>query len=194
MNDFWDSVPKSQIGTTTAGGDSDDLVNLGDDSKYQELTGRVENLETSVAEIKDMVQQLLKAQKAQSTAAPAQAPAQQAPAANELWNMFQPLLERQKQMADQQHAMHVQKLTNMVESRFKDTQADIKAIKAHIQSASGKVPPTILFMNEPFPDNAKKGRRSSGRRKELMMASLLSQKIAKPQLLYQHTPHHHTPP
>ena len=56
MADFWDSIPKSNIGKTTAGGDSDDPVNLGDDSKYQELTGRVENLETSVAEIKDMVQ------------------------------------------------------------------------------------------------------------------------------------------
>ncbi|KAJ0480487.1 hypothetical protein HanIR_Chr13g0632241 [Helianthus annuus] len=84
MNDFWDSVPKSHIGTTTAGGDSDDPINLGDDLKYQELMGRVENLETSVAELKDMVQQLLKAQKAQSSAAPAQAPAQHAPAANEL--------------------------------------------------------------------------------------------------------------
>ncbi|KAF5762547.1 hypothetical protein HanRHA438_Chr16g0788631 [Helianthus annuus] len=95
MNDFWDSFPKSHIDTTTAGGDSDDPINLGDDSKYQELTGRVENLEASVAEIKDMVQQLLEAQKAQSSAAPAQAPTQHAPAANELWNMFQPLLERQ---------------------------------------------------------------------------------------------------
>ncbi|KAJ0871091.1 hypothetical protein HanRHA438_Chr11g0508201 [Helianthus annuus] len=96
MNDFWDSVPKSHIGTTTAGGDSDDPINLGDNSKYQELMGKVEKLETSVAEIKDMVQQLLKTQKAQSTAAPAQAPAQPAPAANELWNVFQPLLEKQK--------------------------------------------------------------------------------------------------
>ena len=51
----------------------------------------MENLETSVAGIKDMVQQLLKAQKAQSTAVPAQAPAQPAPAANELWNLFQTL-------------------------------------------------------------------------------------------------------
>ncbi|KAF5817433.1 hypothetical protein HanRHA438_Chr02g0054221 [Helianthus annuus] len=165
MNEFWDSVPKSCIGTTTAGGDSDDPSNSGDDSKYQELTRRVENLENSVAEIKDMVQQLLKAQKAQSTAAPAQAPAQPAPAANELWNMLQPLLERQKQMADQQHDIHVQKLTNMVESRFKGTQADIKAIKAHIQSASGKIPPTVLFMNEPFPDNAKKGKKIKWKKK-----------------------------
>ena len=68
-------------------------------------------------------------------------------------------------MADQQHAIHVQKLTNMVESRFKDTQADIKAIKAHIQSASGKVPPTVLFMNEPFPDNAKKGEKIKWKKK-----------------------------
>ncbi|KAJ0886827.1 hypothetical protein HanRHA438_Chr09g0383821 [Helianthus annuus] len=79
--------------------------------------------------------------------------------------MFQPLLERQKQMADQQHAIHVQKLTNMVESRFKDTQANIKAIKAHIQSASGKVPSTVLFMNKPFSNNAKKGEKIKWKKK-----------------------------
>ena len=90
MDDFWDSVPKSHIGTTTTGGDSDDPTNVGDDSRYQELTKRVEKLEDSVAEIKDMVQEILKAQKAQATAVPAQAPAQHAFAANELWNIFNP--------------------------------------------------------------------------------------------------------
>ncbi|KAJ0435716.1 hypothetical protein HanIR_Chr17g0896381 [Helianthus annuus] len=62
MDDFWATAPKSHIDTTTAGGDSDDPVNSGDDSKYNELTARVENLESTVAEIKDMVQQLLEAQ------------------------------------------------------------------------------------------------------------------------------------
>ena len=107
MDDFWDSVPKSHIGTTTTGGDSDDPTNVGDDSKYQELTKRVEKLEDSAAEIKDMVQEILKAQKAQATTVPAQAPAQHAFAANELWNIFQPMLEKQQHMANQKHAIQV---------------------------------------------------------------------------------------
>ena len=159
MDDFWDSVPKSHIGTTTTGGDSDDPTNVGDDSKYQELTERVDKIEGSVAEIKEMVQEILKAQKAQTTAAPAQASAPQAFAANELWNIFQPMLEQQQQMADKKHALQVKMLTNMVESRFKDTQADIKAIKASIQKTaqSEKGPSTIFFMDTPLADNAKKG-------------------------------------
>ena len=56
MDDFWATAPKSHIDTTTTSGDSDDPINSGDDSKYNELTARVENLESSVAEIKDMVQ------------------------------------------------------------------------------------------------------------------------------------------
>ena len=62
-------------------------------------------------------------------------------------------------MAAKQHANQVQMLTNMVESRFKDTQADIKAIKASIQqnAQSEKGPSTIFFMDTPLADNAKKG-------------------------------------
>ncbi|MFS7940310.1 hypothetical protein Hanom_Chr05g00462931 [Helianthus anomalus] len=152
-----DSFPKSHIDTTTAGGDSDDPTNVGDDSKYQELTERVEKVEGLVAEIKEMVQEILKAQKAQATVVPTQAPAQHAFAANELWNIFQPMLEKQQHMANQKHAIQVQMLTNMVESRFKDTQTDIKAIKASLQkTAHGeKVPSSILFLDTPLADNAK---------------------------------------
>ncbi|MFS8025314.1 hypothetical protein Hanom_Chr16g01473511 [Helianthus anomalus] len=159
MDDFWDSLPKSHFDTTTAGGDSDDPSHVGDDSRYQELTNRVEKIEGSVAEIKEMVQEMLKAQKAQTTAAPAQASAPQAFAANELWSIFQPMLEQQQQMAAKKHALQMQMLTNMVESRFKDTQADIKAIKASIQqnAQSEKGPSTIFFMDTPLADNAKKG-------------------------------------
>ncbi|MFS8033624.1 hypothetical protein Hanom_Chr17g01571761 [Helianthus anomalus] len=133
MDDFWDSLPKSHFDTTTAGGDSDDPTHVGDDSRYQELTERVDKIEGSVTEIKEMVQELLKAQKEQTTAAPAQASASQAFVANELWSIFQPMLEKQQQMTAKKHALQMQMLTNMVESRFKDTQADIKAIKAIIQ-------------------------------------------------------------
>ncbi|KAJ0867764.1 hypothetical protein HanRHA438_Chr12g0566931 [Helianthus annuus] len=69
------------------------------------------------------------------------------------------MLEQQQQMAAKKHANQVQMLTNMVESRFKDTQADIKAIKASIQKTaqSEKVPSAIFFMDTPLADNAKKG-------------------------------------
>ena len=60
-------------------------------------------------------------------------------------------------MVDQQHAIHVQELRNMLESRFRNTQADIKAIKAHILETTGTAPPTILFIDQLPPDNAKKG-------------------------------------
>ncbi|KAJ0935917.1 hypothetical protein HanRHA438_Chr03g0124931 [Helianthus annuus] len=167
MDDFWATAPKSHIDTTTTGGDSDDPVKSGDDSRYNELTARVENLESSVAEIKDMVQQLLEAQIAQSSAPPAQAPAPQAFAANELWNIFQPMLEQQQHMADKKHALQVKMLTNMVESRFKDTQADIKAIKASIQQNAQreKGPSTIFFMDTPLADNAKKGEKTKLKKK-----------------------------
>ncbi|MFS7918401.1 hypothetical protein Hanom_Chr03g00200571 [Helianthus anomalus] len=167
MDDFWDSFPKSHIDTTTTGGDSDDPTNVGNDSKYQELTERVEKLEGSVAEIKEMVQEILKAQKAQATVVPTQAPAQHAFAANELWNIFQPMLEKQQHMANQKHVIQVQMLTNMVESRFKDTQADIKAIKASLQkTAHGKkVPSSILFLDTPLADNVKRGEKIKLREK-----------------------------
>ncbi|XP_021971853.1 topoisomerase I damage affected protein 7-like [Helianthus annuus] len=42
-----------------------------------------------------------------------------------------------------------------MESRFKDTQADIKAIKGHILNTIGNAPPTVLFLDNPPPDNAK---------------------------------------
>ena len=43
-----------------------------------------------------MLHQLVKVQKVQPTAVPTQAPAPpQAPAANEIWNLFQPFLQQQ---------------------------------------------------------------------------------------------------
>ena len=56
----WSKLPTSTTDKTTVSGKSDDPIKLGDDLKYQKLTDRVEKLDTSVAEIKDMLQQLLK--------------------------------------------------------------------------------------------------------------------------------------
>ncbi|TKW76814.1 MAG: hypothetical protein DI543_18975, partial [Bradyrhizobium icense] len=105
-----------------------------------------------------MLQQLLQIQKVQSTVVPPQAPAlQQAPATNELWNLFQPFLHHQAQVADQQHEKHVQELRNAMESRFKDTQADLKALKTQILHNSGTAPPPVFFIDQLPEDNAKKG-------------------------------------
>ena len=99
----WNKFPTSATDKTTVSGKSDDPIKLGDDLKYQKLTDRVEKLDNSVAELKNMLQQLLQVQKVQSTVVPPQAPAlQQAPATNELWNLFQPYLHHQAQLADQQ--------------------------------------------------------------------------------------------
>ena len=44
-----------------------------------------------------------------------------------------------------------------MESRYKDTKDDIKALKAHLLTTTGTAPPTVLFIDELPPDNAKKG-------------------------------------
>ncbi|MFS7995871.1 hypothetical protein Hanom_Chr12g01123151 [Helianthus anomalus] len=154
----WSTLPTSTIDKTIVSGKSDDPIKLGDDLKYQDLTARIEKLDTSVVNLKNMLQQVLKTQKMQSTVVPPQAPAlQQALATNELWNLFQPFLHHQAQFADQQHEKHVQQLRHTMESRFKNTQADLKALKTQIMHTTGTAPPTVLFIDKLPPDNAKKG-------------------------------------
>ncbi|MFS7953596.1 hypothetical protein Hanom_Chr07g00620591 [Helianthus anomalus] len=154
----WSKLPISTIDQTTVSGKSDDPIKLGDGLKYQKLTDRVAKLDNSVAELKDMLQQLLQVQKVQSTTVPPQAPAlQQASATNELWKLFQPFLHHQAHLADQQHEKHVQLLKNAMESRFKDTQADLKALKTQILHSTGTAPPPVFFIDQLPEDNAKKG-------------------------------------
>ncbi|XP_021986068.1 mucin-2-like [Helianthus annuus] len=42
-----------------------------------------------------------------------------------------------------------------MEARFKDTQADIKTLKAHFMNTTGTAPPSIIFVDKPPPNNAK---------------------------------------
>ncbi|MFS7912955.1 hypothetical protein Hanom_Chr02g00136011 [Helianthus anomalus] len=145
---------------------------------YRELTDRIDKLDTSVAEIKDMLQQVLKVQKVPPTATttPTAAPPSAA-TSNELWSLFQPLLQQQRELADKQHEIQIQQFRNLMESRFKDTQADIKAIKAHILNTTGNAPPTVIFVDKPPPDNAKRGRKSSsGKRRDMKIVCTLSHK------------------
>ncbi len=156
--DVWSTLPTSTSDKTTASGKSDDPIKLGDGLKYQELSARVEKLDTSVAEIKEMLQQLLTIQKVPSTAVPSQTPAPPpADVTNELWNLFQPFLQQQFQLAEQQHEKHVQELKKAMESRFRDTNDDIKALKAQLLTTTGTAPPTVLYTDDLPADNAKKG-------------------------------------
>ncbi|MFS7937500.1 hypothetical protein Hanom_Chr05g00428291 [Helianthus anomalus] len=96
-----------------------------------------------------MLQQLLQSSKAQSPASSS------APTTNELWQLFQPMLHQQRKYADQQHGIQPKMFRNVMEARYKDTQADIKAIKAHLLQTTGTSPPTIVYVDNP--DDAKKG-------------------------------------
>ena len=51
----WSTLPTSTTDKTTTSGKSDDPIKLGDDLKYQDLTERIEKLDTSVADLKNML-------------------------------------------------------------------------------------------------------------------------------------------
>ncbi|XP_021991968.1 mucin-17-like [Helianthus annuus] len=143
-----ETSPGPTADTTSAGGKSNDPIKLGDGLKYQNLTERVTNLETSVADIKNMLQQLLQSSKSRSIASSSTT------TTSELWQLLQPLFHQQRKYNDQQHQIQLQMLKNVMESRYKDTQADIKAIKAHLLQTTGTSPPTIVYVENP--NDAKK--------------------------------------
>ncbi|XP_022007445.1 uncharacterized protein LOC110906651 [Helianthus annuus] len=114
----------------------------------------VDKLDTSVADSKSMLQQLLQAQKATPTTAPAATSTPSfAPTPTKLWELFQPLLHKQREYADQQHEIQFQKIRNLMEARFMNTQADIKAIKAHLLKTVDK---SSMLADLPRPDGSKK--------------------------------------
>ncbi|MFS7955112.1 hypothetical protein Hanom_Chr07g00638791 [Helianthus anomalus] len=96
-----------------------------------------------------MLQQLLQSQKTPSTNSTF------VPSPTDLWHLFQPMLHQQRHYADQQHEIQLQMFRNVMETRYKDTQSDIKAIKAHLLQTTGTSPPTIICVENP--DDAKKG-------------------------------------
>ncbi|XP_022019402.1 DNA ligase 1-like [Helianthus annuus] len=74
--------------------------------------------DTLQKEIKDMLQQLLKVQKVPTAAPTPTAAPSSAPSTDELWSLFQPLLKHQRELADQQHEIQVQKIINLMESSY----------------------------------------------------------------------------
>ncbi|MFS7911790.1 hypothetical protein Hanom_Chr02g00122231 [Helianthus anomalus] len=73
---------------------------------------RLSNIETTVADMKDMMKQLVNASKSQPTA-------QQL--SQELWNSVQPILATQRDLAEINHNSHMELIRVMVDARYKDT-------------------------------------------------------------------------
>ncbi|MFS7917817.1 hypothetical protein Hanom_Chr03g00193651 [Helianthus anomalus] len=136
----FDDLENSSIikpNTTTLGRDSDDPIKLGDELRYKELTGGMSSMESSMAEMKDMIRQMMEHSHNQPTT-------QQI--ANELWKFVQPIIQAQRNLADINHNTHMELTRNMVEARYKVTQADIKAIRKHLVKTTGSAPATTFKM------------------------------------------------
>ncbi|MFS7998342.1 hypothetical protein Hanom_Chr12g01152591 [Helianthus anomalus] len=103
-------------------------------------------MESSMAEMKSIMKQMLKHSESQPST-------QQI--TNELLKSVQPIIQAQRNLADINHNTHMELIRNMVEARYKVTQADIKAIREHLLKTTGSAHPTVL--QEEVEDDAKKG-------------------------------------
>ena len=134
-NENLEIAPLSKADTTTSGGNSDDPIKLGDGIKYQDLTDRISNLETTVADMKDQLKQLVDAFKIQTS---------HQQLCQELRNSVQPILAAPRELAEIQLNSHMKLIRVMVEARYKDTQADIKGIKECIAKLTGTTPAPVF--------------------------------------------------
>ena len=136
-----DSPPRTESVKTTTGRNSDDPINLGDELKYQELTARVQTIETSVADIKSDVKLILESLATLSKSQPSTADI-----ASELWKSVSPIIIAHRKLADQTHETYMAEIRNMVDARYKDTHADIQAIKDHLLKTTGSALPLFSEM------------------------------------------------
>ncbi|MFS7934709.1 hypothetical protein Hanom_Chr05g00394911 [Helianthus anomalus] len=63
---------------------------------------------------------------------------------DELWKSVQPILHAQKNLSDSYHKTHMELIRFMVEARYKDTQADIRGIKAYLLKLTGSSPALVF--------------------------------------------------
>ncbi|KAM0054974.1 hypothetical protein Hdeb2414_s0006g00200771 [Helianthus debilis subsp. tardiflorus] len=77
VSDDMGTSPIIKIKTITTGGNSDDPIKVGDEFTYKDLTVGVSKIETDVAEMKELIKQMIELFKSQ--------PSRQE-IANELWN------------------------------------------------------------------------------------------------------------
>ncbi|KAJ0480135.1 hypothetical protein HanIR_Chr13g0628031 [Helianthus annuus] len=153
--DDLESSPIIKTNIITTCRNSDDPIKLGDEFRYKELTDRMALMETSVADMKEMLKYMMELSKSQPST-------QQI--ANELWNFVQPILHAQKNLAEINHNTHMELIRNMVDARYKDTQADIKDNKEHLVKITGSAPTTIIQDGDDDDDDAKKGEKDSLRK------------------------------
>ncbi|MFS8018818.1 hypothetical protein Hanom_Chr15g01396531 [Helianthus anomalus] len=144
-----ETSPGPTADTTTTGGKSDDPINLGDGLRYQDLTERLFTMETIVTKMNESIELLVAASKSQPT------PQQYS---QELWNAVQPIITAQRELAEIQHNHQMALLRNMVDARYKDTQADIKAIKEALVNLTGTTP-TSIYKDDDQDDDAQKGKK-----------------------------------
>ncbi|MFS7976360.1 hypothetical protein Hanom_Chr10g00891571 [Helianthus anomalus] len=147
-----ESSPIIKTNTTTTGGYSDDPIKVGDELSYKDLTVRVSTIEIGVAEMKELMKQMIELFKSQPTT-------QQI--ANELWNSTQPILQAQRNLAESNHNFSLEFIRNMVDARYKDTQANVINIKEHLFKLTSSTPTSIFEKDD---DDAKKGEKDSLRK------------------------------
>ncbi|MFS7986823.1 hypothetical protein Hanom_Chr11g01014741 [Helianthus anomalus] len=68
---------------------------------------------------------------------------------------MQPIIQAQRNLADINNNTHMELVRNMVEARYKVTQAYTKAIREHLVKTTGSAPATVL--QDEDEDDAKKG-------------------------------------
>ena len=81
--------------------------------------------------------------------------------ASELWKSVFPIIIAHRKLADQTHETYMAQFRIMVDARYTDTQADIKAIKDHLLKTTGSAPTTIRRDEDDYEfttDDEKKGR------------------------------------
>ncbi|MFS7954384.1 hypothetical protein Hanom_Chr07g00629641 [Helianthus anomalus] len=103
--------------------------------------------------MKDMLKQVLEASKSQ--------PSHQQ-ITQELWNSVHPILAAQRELVEIQHNSHMELLRVMVDTRYKDIQADIRSIKESLAKLTGTSPAPIYEKEDQ--DDSKKGEKDSLRK------------------------------
>ncbi|MFS7953638.1 hypothetical protein Hanom_Chr07g00621021 [Helianthus anomalus] len=105
-------------------------------------------MKTTVTKMNESIEFLVQASKSQPTL-------QQY--SQEIWNAVQPIITPQREFAENQHNHQMLLIRNMVNARYKDTQAEIKAIREALTNMIGATSVPII-RDDDDQDDAKRGR------------------------------------
>ncbi|KAF5761382.1 hypothetical protein HanXRQr2_Chr16g0764481 [Helianthus annuus] len=153
--DDLETSPIIKTNKTTTCRDSGDLIKLGDELRYKKFTDKM-------TEMKEMMKQMLEHSQSQPNT-------QQI--ANELWNSVQSILQAQRNLAEINHNTHMELIRNMVDARYKVTQADIEAIREQLVKFTSSALQQSFMMMKTEEDDAKKGDKDSLRKTGHQMLS-----------------------